>query len=285
MRITLIVLSALTCAPIVAWSDDLLSCVDPDVVATLLSSGYSQGSEISDEMPRDFSSIRFPDTFDFIGGMTSKHFTSAAFLTTLDPGNAEPVAAGLFVEQGWRSAPPRQQRTRSGFQSPKDSSQRHTRLCHAEGNSVGITVRAEERGTYVMLYSTDAARSPDCAREPSADGSIRWGFTDDLMPNLALPANSTTRGSGHGGIIQSSGDDAETHVRVITDLPPEELLAHLSNQLVTQGWVADSSWIGELSQGSTWSLRLDGLPRTIGNLHLISHSEGDYTVMFSMIAM
>lgn len=285
MRITLAIFSFLIFAPINAFSDDLLSCVDPDVVTTLLSFGYQPGSEITDEMPQELSTVRYPDTLDFIGSMTSEHYISAAFRTELDSGSAELVVARLFREEGWRPMPRRRDGIRSGFQPSREPSQRQLRLCHADGKSVSIMAREEEGGTFVTLFSTNTARSADCNQEPSADGRIRWGFTDDLMPNLELPANSRNRGSGHGGIIQSSGDDADTHVRVNTDLRPEELLEHFSSQLATQGWLADSSWTGELSQGSTWSLSREGLPRTVGNLQLVTHSKGDYTVKFSMLAM
>mgnify|MGYP001825516925 CR=1 FL=1 len=285
MRLILTVFAVLICAPINAFSDDLLSCVDPDVVTGLLSFGYQPGSKITNEMPQKLSIVRFPDTFDFIGSVTSEYLTSAAFRTKLDPAGAESVMAGLFGEQGWRPMPPRRGPTRSGFQPKHEASQRQLRLCHADGNSVSISAREEDRGTFVVLFSTDSARNGDCNQQPSADGRIRWGFTNDLMPNLELPANSRSRGSGHGGIIQSSGDDADTHVRVMTDLRPEELLEHFSSQLTAQGWLAGSSWTGELSQGSTWSLSREGLPRTVGALQLVTHSEGDYTVKFSMIAI
>jgi len=285
MRTTLTIFSFLIFVPINAFSDDLLGCVDPDVVTALLSFGYRSGGEITDEMPKELSIVRYPDTFDFIGSMTSERLISAAFRTDLDPDSAESVLAGLYGEQGWRPMPRQRESMRSGFRPSREASQRQLRLCHSDGNSVSITARVEERGTFVNLFSSIAARSADCNQEPTADGSIRWGFTDDLMPDLELPANSSSRGSGHGGIIQSSGDDADTHVRVITDLQPEELLEHFSSQLAAQGWLADSSWIGELSQGSTWSLSREGLPRTVGNLHLVTHSIGDYSVKFSMLAM
>ena len=224
MRITLTFFSFLIFAPINAFSDDLLSCVDPDVVTALLSFGYHPGSEVTDEMPRKLSTVRYPDTFDFIGSMTSEYLTSIAFRTELDPGGAESVIAKLFGEQGWRPMPRARAGMRSGFRPSHETSQHQLRLCHADGNSVSIMAREKERVTFITLFSTNDARSADCNREPSADGSIRWGFTEDLMPDLELPANSSSRGSGHGGIIQSSGDDADTHVRVATDLQPEELL-------------------------------------------------------------
>jgi hypothetical protein len=285
MRITLTVFLFLICAPINALSDDLLSCVDPDVVTTLLSFGYRSGSEITDEMPNELSIVRYPDTFNFIGSLKSEHLISAAFRTNLDPDGAESVLAGLYGEQGWRPMPRARESMRSGFRPSRETARRQMNLCHADGNRVSIMARELERGTFVTVFSTDTARSSDCNQEPTADGSIRWGFTDDLMPDLALPANSSSRGSGGGGIIQSSGDDADTHVRVITELQPEELLEHFSSQLAAQGWLADSSWVGESSQGNTWSLSREGLPRTVGNLHLVTHSIGDYTVKFSMIAM
>jgi len=285
MRISLVVLSFLVCAPINALSDDLLSCVDPDVMTALLVFGYQPGSKITDEMPRVLSVIRYPDNFDFIGSMTAEHMVSAAFRTDLDPASAESILAGLYGEQGWRPVPSSREVGQPGFQSPSESNQQHARLCHANGNGMTIMAREVERRTFVTLFSTNTPRYSDCNQEPAEDGSMRRGFTDDLMPDLELPADSSSRGSGYGGVIYSSGDDADTHVRVITDLRPADLLEHFSRQLAAQGWLVDSSWIGELSQGSTWSLTREGLPRTAGNLNIVTHSTGDYSVRFSMLAM
>ena len=105
------------------------------------------------------------------------------------------------------------------------------------------------------------------------------------MPNLELPVGATTGSSGRGGIVRGSGDDADTHVRIYSDLRPEEILDHFSSQLGLQGWLPDAAWIGESSAGSTWSLSREDLPKTVGALMLMKHSEGDYTVKFSMLAI
>ena len=162
MRITLTVLSFLICAPIDALSDDLLSCVDPDVMTALLSFGYQPGSEITDEMPQALSVIRYPDTFNFIGSMTSEHLISAAFRTDLDPGRAESVLAGLYGEQGWRPMSRPRESGRPGFRSPSESAQRHIRLCHADGDGMTIMAREVERGTFVTLFSINTPRNADC---------------------------------------------------------------------------------------------------------------------------
>jgi len=254
-------------------------------MTSLLVFGYQPGSELTDEMPSTFSVVQYPDRFDFIGSMKAEHLVSVAFRTDLDPAGAESMLAGLYGEQGWRAMPSPTERGQQGFRSASENKQQHARLCHRDGNGMTIMAREVEQRTFVTLVRTNTPRYSDCNQGPAEDGSQRRGYTDDLMPDLELPADSTTRSSGYGGLIYSSGDDADMHVRVTTDLRPENLLEHFSRQLAAQGWLVDSSWIGELSHGSTWSLTREGLPRTAGNLNILTHSSGDYSVRFSMLAM
>ena len=252
MRLALTIVAFLFCVPINASSDDLLSCVDPDVVTAFLSWGYQSDRTISDELPQEFSTVRYPHDFLFIGSSTSATHRSAAFRTGREPSDAESVIEIIFGERGWHSVPqPQRDAMRKGFQQTRDASQRHLSLCHVNGEAMAVTSRREDRGTYVVLGKYTDARNLNCNRQPNADNRMDWGLTSDLMPNLELPANAKSRGSGRGGFIRGSGDHADTHVRIRSKLRPEEILAHFSSQLALQGWILDSAWTGEASRGST----------------------------------
>ena len=283
MRAILVIVVALIGAVGSARSADLLSCIDPDVLTGLLAYGFRPGGEITDELPAQFSTIRLPEAFHYIGTATSETYVSTAFRTELTPQDAESAMVGVLRPAGWQPMPRRRGDRRTGFQPARESSPGGARLCHSDGTVLSILARNEDRGTFVNVFRNTAGRT-DCNREPAADGSIRWGFTAELMPDLELPRGSKSRSMGGGGIIQSAGDDADTHARVTTTQAPEELLLHFSDQLIEQGWLADATWAGEVSQGSTWSLMRADLPPVVGNLQLVTHAKGDYFVSFAILA-
>lgn len=270
--------------PINVSSDDLLSCVDPDVVTAFLGSGNQSMRTISDELPQDFPTMQYPADFLFIASSTTATQTSVAFRTDREPSDAESAIEIMFRERGWRSLP-QGVTPRMGFQQTRNDLLRHVALCHADGEAMSVTSRREDRGTYVVISKHTSVRNYDCNQQPKRNTDFWSGMTSDLMPELALPANAKSHGSGRGGVIRGSGDDADTHVRITSDLRPEEILAYFSNQLALQGWIFDSAWIGETSEGSTWSLSRDNLPKTVGTLQLVTHSEGDCTIKFSMLAI
>lgn len=285
-RVTLTIAASLICLPINALSEDLLGCVNPDVAIAFLSAGNQSGRTISDELPQEFSLVQLPEDFLFIGSSKSATLTKIAFRTGRVPSDAVSVVENMFHERGWSSvSQPKRNVMRKGFQEARDSSLRQLSLCHTNGKSMAVTSREGDRGTYVMLWRSSDTRNINCNQEVRADRSMDWGLTSDLMPNLELPAGAISGGSGRGGIIRGSGDDADTHVRIRSKLRPEEILSNFSNQLVLQGWILDSTWTGEASRGNVWSLSRETLPKTVGTLHLVTHSEGDYTVKFSMLAL
>lgn len=285
MRVMLVLVLGLLTLPIKALSDDLLSCVDPDVVTALLGFGYQPGSKVTDEVPQEFSTLRFPSSYSLVGSLSSDHLVSIAYRAGLDSQDARTEIFELLRQSGWRPMRKQEGEMRTGFQPAPTASPDPLSLCHSSGDRVSVLVREDDRGSLVTVYRPVERRGRNCNEEAGPSRRIRWGFTDDLMPYLELPADSRRHGGGGGGVIQGSGDDADADVRVTTDLQPVELLEHFAAQLATQGWLPGSSWASEESLGSTWSLEREGLPKTVGNLQLVTHSPGDYSLKFSMIAL
>jgi hypothetical protein len=139
--------------PLTAVSKDLLSCVDPDVVAAFLERGRLSGREISDELPQDFAAIPFPRDYLFIGSSVSETASSIAFRTDREPADAVFVVREILGEQGWNLLAQRA-RPRVGFQENKATMIQHVPLCHTDGQSMSISSRREDRGTYVVLSKT-----------------------------------------------------------------------------------------------------------------------------------
>lgn len=98
------------------------------------------------------------------------------------------------------------------------------------------------------------------------------------LPVLNLPDGVRSGSQGSGG----GGDESDTHVAVVTDMPKESLVAVLNDQIRDQGWVLDASWSGSRSAGSAWAKEsADGEPM-IGMLTAYGGSDEAYTLRFEI---
>lgn len=286
MKRVLVFAAVAFCTPNISASDDLLACVDPDVVTAFLAVGSRSDLKISDELPDEFSFVEYPDDFRFIASSTSAMHKGVAFRTDLGPDEAVSAFEQAFADKGWSAMGQPQRGLRmKGFRQAQSSSQQQASLCHSSGKTMSVLARREDRGTFVSLWEYPDSRNLNCNQMPADGFGMNRGRTSEVMPNLELPKNARSGGAGSGGIIIGSGDDAETHVRIRTKLQPAEVLTHFANQLVLQDWTPGSDWASDLSHGSTWNLNRADLPRVVGTLHLVVHSEGDYTIQFSILAI
>lgn len=272
--------------PAVTVADDLLSCVDPDVVEAFLARGDRSTYQIVNTLPEELSALDYAEKFRLIGSLETARYTSVAFHSDRTPDEAMAMMEAALGEHGWVAVDdPRMNSRPNGFQETQSSSQRQIALCDASNSAMSLSSRNTDGGTIIHLSTSSSSRGNICRQEYRLDPYRDMGFTSDLMPNLYLPDGAAQLGSGHRGVIRSSGDDAETHVRITSDLGPERILDHFSNQLADQGWALDSTWFGRASIGSAWTYDKQGLPSTVGTLVLLEHSQGDYTAKFSMVAL
>lgn len=284
MRLTLVAATLFALLPLNTKADDLLSCVDPEIVRAFLWADSGPRLSISDEFPQEFADISFPNYLRFIGSSESPTHKTVAFRADQDSTETVMAMNGILSDRGYRQIPKRE-RTRRGFQQPDIDSQQYLAFCNTDGQIMSVTARSVDGSTYLSLSKSTKTRNRNCNQQTYADDRMIWGFTGDLMPDLIVPDKARVRGSGHGGMIMSSGDDADTHVRIQTDSSSAKVIAHFADQLVLQGWSLGASWAGDISLGSTWMLSLENLPQTFGTLQLIKHAQGDYTLVFLMRAM
>jgi len=287
MSIRLMFLPWLISMPAVAAADNLLSCVDPNVVHAFLGGGTRSEYRLVDTIPPDFSGLDFPQDFDFIGTRHTGSFVNTAFRTNQTPDNAIESLEATMVNSGWTIANNRRANALwRGFQDAKTTSRKGlTTLWDDNDSAISLSSGSADIGTIVHLFKAASALRNECNQEGQFDSSVDMGFTNELMPNLYLPEGASRSGSGRDGIIRASGDDAETHVRITSGKQSNEILEHFSGQLSGQGWLLDSTWSGRRSLGSTWVLDQADLPTTAGTLVILEHGTGDHTVQFSMIAL
>ena len=287
MSIRLMFLPWLISMPAVAAADNLLSCVDPNVVQAFLGGGASSEYRIVDTIPPEFSGLDYPQDFDLIGTRHTRSFVNTAFRTNQTPDNAIKSLEAAMVNSGWTVVDNRRANALwRGFQDAKTTSRRGlTTLCDENDSAISLSSGAADPGTIVHLFKSASAQRNECNQGGQFDSSEDMGLTNDLMPNLYLPEGASRSGSGRGGIIRASGDDAETHVRITSGKRSNEILEHFSGQLSRQGWLLDSTWFGRRSVGSTWILDQADLPTTAGTLVILQHGPGDHTAQFSMIAL
>ncbi len=284
MRLTMFATALFVLFPLSAKSDDLLSCVDPEILRAFLWAESGPSLSISDQFPQEFSDISFPDDLRFIGSSARSTNISVAFHTDKEVSEAVVTMEDILRGRGWRAIPQRQ-RTRIGFQRASVETRQYLSLCHTDGQTMSVRAHNVRDSTYLVLSKSQAAEGRNCNRQTYPDNRMVWGYTDDLMPDLIVPKNARITGSGYGGMIMSSGDDADTHARIQTSSPAAQVIAHIAEQLVMQDWSPEMSWAGDISQGSTWMLEREDLPRTFGTLQLIKHDQSDYTLVFSMRAL
>lgn len=180
----------LTRALLNALSNDLLDCVDPDVVSAFLSGGYYSTRRITDEFPNEFTA-QYPEDFLFVGSSISETVNSVAFRTGREPVDAASVVQEELRSQGWHSLP-QKRRSGRGFQEAEEAVARPVPLCHSDGTSMTISARREDRGTYVILSRRANAEGYNCNEEGDAHDPWSHGLTGELMPTWSCQAAPDT---------------------------------------------------------------------------------------------
>ncbi len=286
MRYSLIVAIFLAAASTNAIASDLLACIDPDVVEALVARGARSDYEITDSLPEELSDLELPDEFRLIGTQRSLRYLKIAFSADEKPDQALLLIEEPLNKLGWTKIELPQTRSHSrGFQSAQMESHSQVVLCNVDKESLSISSRGNDRGTYVFIGKSASSSGNLCISTNSMDPYAESEYTNALMPDLYLPEDAEQLGSGFGGMIRSSGDDAETHIRLVTKKRADEILSYISAQLSEQGWASDSSWAGQYVSGSSWILDKKDIPKTMGTLVILEHGPGDYTAQFSMIAL
>ena len=267
LLVTLAVISPIATA-------DLLECVDPDIAAVFLHSGYSPAPVITREMPDSFPDFRHPKEFSFIGSSTRPNSIMIAYKTDLSLQLAEEEMASALEDSGFKRQP-KQHRPSQGFQTRKNFPLSLSLCGDDDAPPIHVATRSEPTSTFVTVIKTVSRSGQMLCRDM---GSLLDQLARRFMPDLKLPPDSSHAMSSGGG---GSNDSASTHVRFRTSYDLSQLVAFFNTQIADQDWSLEGDWTSSLGNGSIWSAARDGY-RLSANLQLVGHAPKEYTAVFSI---
>lgn len=271
------VVSLILLFPIVGLADDPFACVSPEVMAAFLP-GYPEPNEYSTKLPEGFVEHSAPSSSRLIGSQVGRSHAVVFYAVDDDRSGAVDEITNSIIEQGWRDVGEQADRPQGGFQTALNSNQRQ--LCHDDGPRT-LTVSSRESGTLgfvsISMHAGIGIQSCNELLDRSRYSHNPLALQKEL-PILNLPDGVRPGGQGSGG----GGDEYDTHVAVVTDMPKESLVAVLNDQIRDQGWVLDASWSGSRSAGSAWAKEsADGEPM-IGMLTAYGGSDEAYMLRFEI---
>jgi hypothetical protein len=288
MRKLIFVLAGAFCG-FAASAQDLLDCVNPDVLRGLvLRSSADEGVVFSTASPAQMSDITAPPQFDWIGSVERTGgvaaSVSAAFRTDLAPDAAMEVAMAGLTSSGWEAQP---QLGGAGGAFASMPITRSQTACRDE-QPVSVAANELENTTYVTYsFTTSSANTVCSAPDPSSPlGGLSANIYRD-MPSLEFPPDPVTgepvRSSGGGGGGSQNVRYSTTQVTHNESL--NGLAVFLSEQLSAQGWVADTSWTGTTTAGSSWTRQADPDASLQGMLQITALANSRYDVTFRIVTL
>src|SRR5690606_34936623 len=172
------------CFSAAAFGEDLLQCLDPHLVQSLIApSATLNPTRITTDVPTELEGFVVPAGFDWIGSLEGDIRKTVALKTTLDAHAAAAAAVESLKAMGWtEAATPSIGMTRVFVSSDVPSA--GAQMCRGDASGA-LTVREVEGSRYVNFVWSNAELS---ACRPSL--SARPAFLDELRaegPTLRLP--------------------------------------------------------------------------------------------------
>lgn len=275
-RLALVILGGLATAT--AFGQNLLECVNPDVLSGLVFRGNSDADvAVSAEMPSEMAGISIPGSFQWIASINRNDRLTAAFKTDLSMDDAT-SAAIEDLGDGWAV---RQQMSFGSGAFGANAMPVSRTACRANA-TVSVMANDFEGTTFVTYTFGDDPLGTSCdqgnARSPFGTASPFEAF----MPEFEFPPDPVTgvpytpRGSSGGG----GGQAQERATEIELNDSIGNLTRFLSDQLPAQGWQADSNWTGRLTAGSSWTRQPSAEATFQGTLEITALSDSRYEVLF-----
>ena len=260
-----------------AFGQDLLQCVNPDVINTLLMvSREAPEYTLTPDRPDVLAGFSAPPEFAWIGSRSTAFDVKAAYRTDLEPLAARQAFVAAMQGQGFQVL----SEDDSGF--VLTSPPLLTSMCR---ESVVGTIILREVGNarYLTVSFPNQIQPRSCEAMRNQTASVgRRGF--DLIPKLITPPEveiSRRPGALPTGSGSGSNDSFTSSIEVQGVDSMSGLASLLSDQIRDQGWSADSSWSGSVSAGSTW-MRDDDGTLLAGQLIVRSIGAGYYDLSFTL---
>lgn len=281
-KLTAVLLGALSSLPVLG--QDLLECVNPDVLKGVLFNGRPEAQmTVTAALPAPLAGYEAPAAFELVGSAARGGGTTVAFRTSLDREAAYAALLASFEADGWVVEEP------TTLTAPifiLDRAPVSGTIClDRERRSLNVEDVNGQR--YASIGLTDQPTTQACnARNPRR--SVGLGMMSRLTgeaPTLELP-EGTTAADGSGRINtggSGSGDSYSTDSRIRSPLPASSFMEGLAAQMSAQGWNADARWSGTLSSGGRW-IRMtgDGIMYW-STLEIVDVGDGIYDLSFRMM--
>ncbi len=281
-KLFVLLLSAGWCAT--ALSQNLLQCINPDVVRSLLLPTNSGNAvAVTADAPPGLDDIVTPQGFDWIGGVDGEARDVIAYRTALAPLAAKDAALDALEAAGWESFDALAGRPATFFLADAIEATADVAICRA--NDIGrLAVRNVSGTRYVSVSLETQNGSGGCMEQQRQLERRRtpFGGASEYLPSLEFPADTTGRnGAGSLGFSGGGSDrDFGSRTTIESDSTAATLAEHLGRQLSAQGWLLDSSATGRLSAISNWTRQQDSGSRLIGTLDITDLAGRSYEVEF-----
>lgn len=272
---------------VAAFAQDLLECVNPDVLNGLVLDGaYDDPAAFSSSSHPLMSDVSTPGQFNLIGtaerDLLGSSMVSVIFRSSVAPSEAIDAAMNGLAESGWEA---RQQQSGLGSGVFASASVAQPNLACLDDQPVTVSAGSIDGTTYVN-YSFAMNQANSCTSPATGGAMFIRSSISQGMPSLEFPPDPETGEPVRSQGGSSGGSQAVQYsaTQIAHGASLNSLVDHLSQQLTEQGWEADASWNGATTAGSSWS-RLDesGTP-VQGMLQLTALNHSRYDVLFRIVS-
>lgn len=281
-----ILVSGLAAFAAVAPAQQVLQCVNPDVLNSLVFNARSESRlVVRRDMPENVAGFRAPAGFTLIGsGVRGQGLsTLVAYKTTLERDKAFDSLLGFLSGEGWN------RETRQLDQVPSitvagTQSSAATLCRNGDRRNVQVQEIGGVRYAVIAGFVTSPERAcgaPDPRQGFSANPMAAMNAVRAVMPQFSFPSSARATGGAPSGDM-TGGDETVSSVRIETPDTAATLAGNLARQLREQGWRSDAEWKGALSTGSTW-MRGAGAGQTYwGKLEILNLGNGILDISYSV---
>ena len=265
-------------SPCVAFTQDLLEGIDPDVRNGLLFEGARIDRRISREIPAVLNDFSPPQGFNYIGSSVDSSRWLAVYKTTLAADDAKQRTTLSLRESGWEDYRPWMSGGVVNIHMPDPT------LCR-DDHLITVAAGLVDESTYVFLRSTSDYTNCDgeLVRDPIP--SVLLQPTSRYLPRLVLPRNAEPVESTvdqTGAAMNPRGALMRNRLMLDPDLGPQYLADAYGSQLSEQEWKRQGEWSEDRTAGSSWFAIRDENTVLSGLLQVVTLGESIYEMVFHL---
>lgn len=251
-------------------------------------------SDILDAFPQ----FALPVGFEVLASADQGLFHRVILKTRLDEVAATAALVNAFIAEGWTEVPVlRGGASQTGFISAAPMA-RPAQLCNDAHGTLSITVGTGAAPRYANLNRSlrtaamGGGRQPGCAEQAAlmAQGmgmrAMMGPGLREYVPQLVMPVSATAPNPAMGNIMAGGGggssDEWETRGALVIDWNIQQVFTHFADQVVGQGWTADSAVTGVQAASGSWTRTVDGLD-LIGLLTIVATAPDSWDLKFRLV--